>query len=48
MKQTYKLIIQFENKPIMVCPKISLEEVVGLVDLHGKDMVSCQIERVGK
>lgn len=48
MKQSYKLIIQFENKPILVWSKISLEEVVGLVDLHGKDMVTCQIERTEK
>ena len=46
MKQTYKIIFQFDNKPIMVYPDVDLEDVVGLVDLHGKDMVTCQIEMV--
>lgn len=42
----YNLIFQFKNKPILVLTELSFEEMVAMVDSHGKEMISCQIEKV--
>lgn len=42
----YNLIFQFKNRPILVMSGVSFQEMVAMVDLHGKDMISCQIEKV--
>lgn len=46
MKPTYKIIIQFKSKPLLVFSEFTIEEALAMIDSNKHDMVSCQIERM--
>jgi len=46
MSDTYNVIIQFKDKPLLVFSNFTLTEALAMVGIHNKDFISCQIEKV--